>query len=47
MNTIESWDNFTRYYGGIDVYVSNGKLIQISQCKFFVDTLEYGNKGGT
>lgn len=75
VNTIESWDNFTRYYGGIvgardcfelacedllkhenstcevhrvkasrgdggiDVYVSNGKLIQIFQCKFFVDTL--------
>ena len=75
MNTIESWDNFTRYYGGIvgardcfelacedllkhenpicevhrvkasrgdggiDVYVSNGKSVQIYQCKFFVDTL--------
>ncbi len=77
MNTIESWDNFTRYYGGIvgsrdcfelaceyllkhenptcevhrikasrgdggiDVYVSNGKLIQIFQCKFFVDRLTF------
>lgn len=75
MNTIESWDNFTRYYGGIvgardcfelvcedllkrenptcevhrikasrgdggiDIYVSNGKLVQIYQCKFFVDVL--------
>lgn len=73
MNTIESWDNFTRYYGGIvgardcfelvcedllkrenstcevhrikasrgdggiDIHVSNGKLVQIYQCKFFVD----------
>ena len=71
MNTIESWDNFTRYYGGIvgardcfelvcedllkrenptcevhrikasrgdggiDIHVSNGKLVQIYQCKFF------------
>lgn len=77
VNTIESWDNFTRYYGGIvgsrdcfelacedllkhenptcevhrikasrgdggiDVYVSNGKLIQIFQCKFFVDRLTF------
>ena len=77
MNTIESWDNFTRYYGGIvgsrdcfelacedllkhenptcevhrikasrgdggiDVYVSNGKLIQIFQCKFFIDRLTF------
>ena len=75
MNTIESWDNFTRYYGGIvgardcfelvcedllkrenptcevhrikasrgdggiDIHVSNGKLVQIYQCKFFVDVL--------
>ena len=75
MNTIESWDNFTRYYGGIvgardcfelvcedllkrenptcevhrvkasrgdggiDVYVSNGELVRIYQCKFFVDAL--------
>lgn len=77
MNTIESWDNFTRYYGGIvgardcfelacedllkhenpscevhrikaskgdggiDVYVSNGQVVHIYQCKFFVDTLTY------
>lgn len=77
VNTIESWDNFTRYYGGIvgsrdcfelacedllkhenptcevhrikasrgdggiDVYVSNGKLIQIFQCKFFIDRLTF------
>ena len=75
MNTIESWYNFTRYYGGlvgardcfelvcedllkrenptcevhrvkasrgdggIDVYVSNGDLVQIYQCKFFVDAI--------
>ncbi len=77
VNTIESWDNFTRYYGGIvgsrdcfelacedllkhenptcevhrikasrgdggiDVYVSNSKLIQIFQCKFFIDRLTF------
>lgn len=75
MNTIESWDNFTRYYGGIvgardcfelvceellkhenptfevhrvkasrgdggiDVYVSSSKSVQVYQCKFFVDTI--------